>query len=75
MEGITVDPKRVEKQLQNLSGGLGRVRVCVCVGGGGGGGRCVEGNSEKFWAGLCRWNFEYNPYSYNFQTDKTYLFI
>ena len=45
-------------------------------GGGGGGG---EGggtwNSEIFWAGVCRWNFEYTPYSYNFQTDKKYLFI
>ena len=38
---------------------------------GGGGG----GNSENIWAGVCRWNFEDAPYSYNFQTDKTYLFI
>ena len=48
--------------------GYGR-EGCVCLGGGGG------GNSETFWAGVCRWNFEYTPYSYNFQSDKnTYLY-
>ena len=39
--------------------------MCVCVGGG----------LRKILGGVCRWNFEYTPYSCNFQTDKTYLFI
>ena len=40
--------------------------------GGWGGGWGVGGGgvSEMFLAGLCCWNFEYIPYSYNFQTDK-----
>ena len=35
----------------------------------------MVGNSEKLWAGVCLWNFEYTPYSYNFQTtEHTYSY-
>ena len=43
--------------------------------GGGCGSRGRRGNLEKIGAGVCRWNFEYTPYSYNFLTNKIYLFI
>ena len=42
-------------------------------GGGGGGGEAGDGNSENFRE-VCRWNFEYTSFSYDFQSDKTYLF-
>ena len=56
----------ISKRQQFLSANIEALKLEV--GGGGGGG-------VNFWAGVCRWNFEYIPYSYNFQTDKTYLFI